>query len=201
MILFQAENEYYNANLNAGTCDNYTSYDRPYNDCDADYMQGLLDMYRAAGIILPFIDNDSSAPPKGGIFAPEWRIDNSSKGDVDIWGHDSYPLGFDCRNPSVWPDGYLVTTDYERQQMLSPSRFQAISEFQGGTFDRWGVGFPFLSWSYDINLKQGTGFEKCTQMYNEEFERVFMKNNFASAPGLVNVYMTFVGIFLKSSTM
>ncbi|CZR62889.1 related to beta-galactosidase [Phialocephala subalpina] len=177
VILFQPENEYYNANLNAGTCDNYTSYDRPYNDCDADYMQGLLDMYRAAGIVLPFIDNDSSAPPKGGIFAPEWRIDNSSKGDVDIWGHDSYPLGFDCSNPTVWPDGYLYTIGYERQQILSPSRFEAITEFQGGTFDQWG----------------GTGYKKCIQMYNEEFERVFMKNNFASAPGLINVYMTFGG--------
>lgn len=142
VILFQAENEYYNANLDAGTCVNYTSYDRPYTDCDADYMQGLLDMYRAAGIILPFIDNDSSAPPKGGIFAPEWRIDNSSKGDVDIWGHDSYPLGFNCSNPTIWPDGYLSTIGYERQQTLSPSRFEAITEFQGGTFDQWGVSFP-----------------------------------------------------------
>jgi hypothetical protein len=64
-----------------------------------------------------------------------------------------------------------------------------------------GVWVSLSKWSYDTNLKQGTGFEKCTQMYNEEFERVFMKNNFASAPGLVNVYMTFVGISLNFSTM
>lgn len=102
-------------------------------------MQGLLDMYRAAGIILPFIDNESSTPPKGGIFAPEWRINNSSKGDVDTWGYDTYPLGFNCSVPSVWPDGDLPANNYAQQQILSPLRFEAVMEFQGGTYDVWGV--------------------------------------------------------------
>lgn len=31
-----------------------------------------------------------------------------------------------------------------------------------------------------LTMKQGTGYEKCAEMYNMEFERVFNKNNLAA---------------------
>jgi hypothetical protein len=34
-----------------------------------------------------------------GIFAPGYVVNGTTEGDVDIYGHDSYPLGFDCASP------------------------------------------------------------------------------------------------------
>ena len=57
-------------------------------------MQDVQDWYRDAGIVLPFISNDGYAY---GNFAPGTGV-----GAVDIYGYDSYPLGFNCAKPSVW---------------------------------------------------------------------------------------------------
>lgn len=55
---------------------------------NGEYMRYVEDQYRKAGIVVPFIDND--ARPQG-VFAP-----GNNTGSVDIYGHDGYPLGFDC---------------------------------------------------------------------------------------------------------
>ncbi len=34
-----------------------------------------------------------------GIFAPGYVVNGTTEGDVDIYGHDAYPLGFDCASP------------------------------------------------------------------------------------------------------
>ena len=60
-------------------------------------MQQVEDSYREAGIVVPFISNDGF---DYGNFAP-----GTGLGQVDIYGHDSYPLGFNCRNPYVWSGG------------------------------------------------------------------------------------------------
>jgi hypothetical protein len=52
-----------------------------------------------------------------------------------------------------------------------------IPEFQGGSFDPWG----------------GSGFENCAILTNEDFEKVFYKNNFASGLKIVSYYMTYGG--------
>jgi hypothetical protein len=52
-----------------------------------------------------------------------------------------------------------------------------IPEFQGGSFDPWG----------------GSGFENCAILTNEDFEKVFYKNNFASGLKIVSHYMTYGG--------
>jgi beta-galactosidase len=52
-----------------------------------------------------------------------------------------------------------------------------IPEFQGGSFDPWG----------------GAGFDNCAILTNEDFEKVFYKNNFASALKIVSYYMTYGG--------
>ena len=52
-----------------------------------------------------------------------------------------------------------------------------IPEFQGGSFDPWG----------------GSGFYNCSILTNEDFEKVYYKNNFASGLKIVSYYMTYGG--------
>jgi hypothetical protein len=84
-----------------------------------------------------------------------------------------YPLGFDCANPYTWPDNALPTDWLSSHLSQSPSTPYSISEFQGGSFDPWG----------------GQGFANCTILLNEEFERVFYKNNYAIGVTIFNIYM------------
>lgn len=52
-----------------------------------------------------------------------------------------------------------------------------IPEFHGGSFDPWG----------------GEGFENCAILTNDDFEKVFYRNNFASGLKIVSYYMTYRG--------
>ena len=146
--------------------------------------------YRDAGIVVPFINNDAckysqvnlylpvlTALGNGGLFAPGEVVNGTTIGDVDIYGHDSYPLGFDCANPSTWPAGSLPTYFHASHEQESPSTFYSLDEFQGGSFDPWG----------------GVKYEKCADLLNMEFERVFYKNDFASGAALLNLYMIYGG--------
>ena len=136
---------------------------------NADYFQAVEDMYRNNGIVVPFVSND--AAPLG-RFAP-----GTGKGEVDIYGHDGYPLGFDCANPYTWPDNSIPTVYLADHLAQSPSTPFTISEFQGGSFDPWG----------------GQGFAKCTALLGPEFERVFYKNNYAVKVAIFNLYMVYGG--------
>jgi hypothetical protein len=73
-----------------------------------------------------------------GLFAPGEVVNGTTIGDVDIYGHDSYPMGFDCSNPSVWVAGSIPTYFHASHEQESPSTFYAIPEFQGGSIDFWG---------------------------------------------------------------
>ena len=95
---------------------------------DNDYMQYVEDQFRNAGIVVPFISNDAAAL---GNFAP------GKPAAVDIYGHDGYPLGFDCANPTVWPAGDLPTNWHTLHLNQSPSTPYSLVEFQGGSFDPW----------------------------------------------------------------
>lgn len=108
IILYQPENEY------SGACCGYTGFP------DGAYMQYVEDQARKAGIVVPFINNDASP---GGHNAP-----GTGKGAVDIYGHDSYPLGFDCANPSTWPAGNLPTNFYTTHMRQSPSTPYSLVE-------------------------------------------------------------------------
>jgi beta-galactosidase GanA len=156
VILLQPENE-------------YTQAAPGIQFPNGDYFAYVEQQYRNAGIVLPFISND--AAPKG-IFAP-----GNGTGSVDIYGHDGYPLGFDCANPSTWPDGSLPTNYHILHLEEAPTGPYAIVEFQGGSFDPWG----------------GPGFGKCTTLLNQEFERVFYKNDFSFGVTIFNIYMTYGG--------
>ncbi|KAI1333569.1 glycoside hydrolase family 35 protein [Xylariaceae sp. FL0016] len=136
---------------------------------DGEYMEYVKQQLRSAGIVVPFINNDGSPD---GHNAP-----GTGLGEVDIYGHDGYPLGFDCAHPTTWPDGNLPTDWIALHEEQSPTTPYSIVEFQGGSFDPWG----------------GWGFEQCSQLVNHEFERVFYKNNYAAGVTIYNLYMIFGG--------
>lgn len=156
VILYQPENEYTN-----GCC----GEEFP----DPDYFQYVIDQARDAGIVVPMISNDASPD---GHNAP-----STGKGAADIYGHDSYPLGFDCANPSVWPEDNLPTNFWTLHEEQSPTTPYSLVEFQAGAYDPWG----------------GPGFAACADLVNHEFERVFYKNNFSFRVAIFNLYMIFGG--------
>ncbi|KAF4460997.1 beta-galactosidase [Fusarium albosuccineum] len=155
VILFQPENEYSAAD---GV---------PFPS--QEYLKYVNDQARNAGIVVPLINNDAW---QGGTGAP-----GSGIGAVDIYGHDGYPVGFDCANPYEWPKDKLPTTWHEEHMKISPNTPYSIIEFQGGAFDPPG----------------GWGFEQCSVLTNHEFARVFYKNNLAAGVTIFNIYMTFGG--------
>lgn len=54
---------------------------------DVNYIQAVNQLYRDAGIVVPFINNEASPI---GLFTP------GEPGGPDIYGHDSYPIGWTC---------------------------------------------------------------------------------------------------------
>ncbi|CAG8954507.1 hypothetical protein HYFRA_00004420 [Hymenoscyphus fraxineus] len=163
IILVQPENEYTGA---SGPVEG--GYPDPV------YFAYIKKQLKDAGIVVPLISNDAS--PKG-TFAPGSTWNGTQEGNVDIYGHDAYPVGFDCANPTVWPENGLPTNYHEVHEAQSPSTLFSIVEFQGGAFDPWG----------------GLGFAQCSELVNHEFERVYYKNNFASGATFFNIYMIFGG--------
>ncbi|KAI0847619.1 glycoside hydrolase family 35 protein [Daldinia vernicosa] len=155
VILYQPENEY-----TVGVSIPFPS---------GKYMKYVEDQARNAGIVVPLISND--AAPLG-TNAP-----GTGLGAVDIYGHDAYPVMFDCRNPSTWPPLALSGIYYQTHKLQSPSTPFSLLEFQGGAYDPWG----------------GPGFNNCAAFINHEFERVFFKNNFAAGATIHNIYMIFGG--------
>jgi Glycosyl hydrolases family 35 len=101
IILYQPENEY------TGACCGVDNFP------DGSYMQYVEDQARNAGIVVPLINNDASPD---GHNAPGTGV-----GAVDIYGHDNYPLGFDCANPATWPSGALPTNFHTLHEQESPT--------------------------------------------------------------------------------
>ena len=127
-----------------------------------------------------------------GLFAPGEVVDGTTEGDVDIYGHDAYPLGFDCADPYTWPAGSIPTYYHGSHEQQSPSTLYSLDEFQGGSFDPWGgLVCSFISNIVEKRLQTNImqGFDQCAILLNMEFERVFYKNNFASGAALLSIYM------------
>ncbi|KAE8555102.1 hypothetical protein EYB25_003650 [Talaromyces marneffei] len=155
IILYQPENE-------------YSKFTGRYSN-DPRYMQDIMDTARDAGITVPFINNDADAYG--------YNVPGSGVGAVDIYGFDSYPLGFHCGDPHSWPFRGLPTDFNRHHQQQSPSTPFSLVEFQAGSFDPW----------------HGSGFENCAALTGVEFQRVFYKNNIAAGVRLMNLYMIFGG--------
>ncbi|SMR58814.1 unnamed protein product [Zymoseptoria tritici ST99CH_1E4] len=161
VILVQPENEY------SGAAKNVPEFPDPV------YWSKVEDQLRKSGIVVPFISNDNH---NHGYFAPGPPPQNPAV-SVDIYGHDGYPLGFDCANPETWPDNHLPTNFGEQHLNQSSSTPFSLVEFQGGSFDPWG----------------GPGFTKCGQLLGPEFQRVFYKNDFSFGVTFFSIYMTYGG--------
>ncbi|EME80492.1 glycoside hydrolase family 35 protein [Pseudocercospora fijiensis CIRAD86] len=156
VILLQPENEF-----------------SPYPELpDPVYWNHVEHQYRNAGIVVPFINNDS---PPYGYFAP--GPPQRFNAVVDIYGHDGYPVGFDCANPDQWLDARLPSDWGDLHQKQSPSTPYSLVEFQGGSFDPWG----------------GSGFINCSKLTGPEFQRVFNKNNYGFGVTIFNTYMAYGG--------
>ncbi|KAK3310903.1 glycoside hydrolase family 35 protein [Chaetomium strumarium] len=155
VILYQPENEYSVSRTLIG-----------FNFPDPGYMQYVEDQARKGGIIVPSINNDAWL---GGHNAPGTGV-----GQVDLYGHDLYPLDPDC-NDMAWEKGALRETQYSMHLNISPTTPYAIPE--GGVLDYWG----------------GSGFSRCAERFNHEQTRVFYKNNFAAGAKIFNIYMMFGG--------
>ena len=104
VILLQPENEYTSAASNVLFP-------------DVHYFEYVEQQFRNAGIVVPLISNDA-APD--GYFAP------GKPGAVDIYGHDSYPLGFDCEYSNSGDDR-LLTVQVRTHMIGLPVIYQQIS--------------------------------------------------------------------------
>ncbi|KAI0435132.1 glycoside hydrolase family 35 protein [Xylaria sp. FL1042] len=130
---------------------------------DSTYIEAVNQQYRDAGVAVPLVNNEASII---GLFTPD------KPGGPDIYGHDSYPIGWDCANPeNNWTPGKLPTDWRQLHLELSPNTPYSIPEFQGGAIDSWG----------------GPGLEGCAVMANHEFERIFHKNTFSFGIKLFNI--------------
>jgi beta-galactosidase GanA len=94
-------------------------------------------------------------------------------GALDIDGWDSYPQGFDCSNPSVWHG----VPDYSAQRASLTDRPLYFPEYQGGAFDPWG----------------GAGYDRCRQLTDADFEKVFYDTNIGVGSTMQSFYMTYGG--------
>lgn len=108
VILYQPENEY------SGSCCGVTPFP------DGVYMQYVENQARNAGIVVPFINNDNH--PHG------YNAPGTGAGAVDIYGHDDYPLGFTCGNPTQWKANLLPTNFRTLHEEQSPSTPYALVE-------------------------------------------------------------------------
>ena len=58
-------------------------------------------------------------------------------------------------------------------------------QFQGGSFDPWG----------------GLGFDQCSVLLNNEFERVFYKNDYSFGVTIFNLYMVGIAYIYINETI
>ncbi|KAL4895785.1 glycoside hydrolase superfamily [Aspergillus ambiguus] len=166
VILYQPENEY-----SGGCCGAKFP--------DGDYMQYVIDQARNAGILVPMISNDAYT---GGHNAPGTGV-----GEVDIYGHDSYPLGFDCfqagafdpwGGPGFDKCAALVNHEFERVFYKNDFSFGvAILNLYmtfGGT--NWGnLGHPGGYTSYDY----GSPLSETRNITREKYSELKLIGNFA----------------------
>lgn len=156
VIAFQAENEY--------------TFGASWVEWpDVEFIDSTNQLFRDAGIVVPFINNEAAAI---GLFVP------GEPGGPDIYGHDNYPVGWTCSQPGNWTVGSLPTYFRELHMEQSPDTPYAIPEFQGGAIAYWGG-------SWDL--------EDCATYVGPEELRMFYKNSLSFGSTIFNLYMTYGG--------
>ncbi|KAG8163946.1 hypothetical protein KVR01_005864 [Diaporthe batatas] len=156
VIAFQAENE-------------YTFGADWVKWPDVEFIETTNQLFRDAGIVVPFINNEAAAV---GLFVP------GEPGGPDIYGHDNYPVGWTCSQPGNWTVDGLPTYFREVHLEQSPNTPYAIPEFQGGAIAYWGG-------SWDL--------EDCATYIGPEELRMFYKNSLSFGSTIFNLYMTYGG--------
>lgn len=156
VVAFQAENE-------------YTFGASWVQWPDVEYIDNVNKLFRDAGIVVPFINNEAAAI---GLFVP------GEPGGPDIYGHDNYPIGWTCSQPDNWTVGALPTNFRELHLEQSPTTPYAVPEFQGGAISYWGG-----SWDLD----------DCAAFIGPEAERIFYKNSLSFGSTILNRYMVYGG--------
>lgn len=142
-----------------------------YGGGDKEYFAYVRDQFINNSITVPLINND---------VGPYGQQTPGGIDGVDIYGHDGYPLGFDCSNPTRWPEGAGIDAmrDWHIRHLdQSPDTPYSVIEFQGGSYDPWG----------------GPGFDKCNTLIDHEFERVFYKELASFGITIQNIYMIYGG--------
>ncbi|KLU89827.1 hypothetical protein MAPG_08796 [Magnaporthiopsis poae ATCC 64411] len=156
VILFQPENEYSST----------TGATKPFPD--GEYVQYVIDQARAAGVVVPMINNDQS---HSGNLVPK-----KGPGSPDIYGHDAYFWGpDDCERPDFWRNADFGWGT--KHMNISPTTPYSVVEFQGGSWMSWG----------------GPGYDKCAQLMNADFMSIFYKTTFGMGAKLLGSYMTVGG--------
>ncbi|KAJ7264004.1 glycoside hydrolase family 35 protein [Mycena haematopus] len=156
IILVQAENEF-----TAGTL-------------QSPYMEAILTLYRANGVVVPITHNDQHGGLNGN-FSPDLPGVH-----VDIYCGDSYPQG-----TNSWAQ--VQSVYYSNHEAVAPSNPLCLAEFGGGFLLSWGAT-PF----------GGTGYEKYSApgglgLTNADYENVFYKENYAQTATILSIYMLFGG--------
>ncbi|KAJ3482157.1 hypothetical protein NLI96_g7176 [Meripilus lineatus] len=150
IILVQAENEF-----SAGTG-------------RSDYMQNIIDTFRANGVTIPITHNDQHAGAAGN-FSP----DLPGTGRVNIYCGDTYPQG-----ASRWSQ--VQTVYYSNHQAVAPNNPLCLAEFGGGFLLGWASG-----------NRTGTGYEKYSgDLTDASYENVFYKDAYAQR---ATIFMLFGG--------
>jgi beta-galactosidase GanA len=135
VILYQVENELF------------------HSDASTDaYMAELEAKAKADGIDVPLTGNSSDTF-------------EGTSGNPQIPGYDSYPLGFNCADPSGFGNPPTFSAE--------PGKPLMLPEFQGGSYDAWG----------------GSGYANCYALTGPDFENVFYKSNLADGVTIQSNYM------------
>jgi beta-galactosidase GanA len=135
VILYQVENELFDS-----------------EPATNDYMADLEAKAHADGINVPLTGNSSDTF-------------EGTNGNQQIPGYDSYPLGFNCANPSGFGNPPTFSAE--------PGVPLMLPEFQGGSYDSWG----------------GSGYANCYALTGPDFENVFYKSNLADGVTIQSNYM------------
>ncbi|KAF5316479.1 hypothetical protein D9619_006705 [Psilocybe cf. subviscida] len=152
IILVQAENEY-----SASTNNNI-------------YMQAIIDLYRANGIVVPITHNDQHAGANGN-FSPD-----KPGTHVDIYCGDSYPQG-----ANSWAQ--VQSVYYSNHLASAPTDPLCLAEVGGGFLLGWGSV-----------ARGGTGYEKYSNdLTDATYENVFYKDSYGQTVTMLNIYMVFGG--------
>jgi hypothetical protein len=160
------------------------------------YMNAVYKQYHDAGIVVPLVSNDVGTD---GNNAP------GKPAPVDIYGHDGYPMGFDCTKPDIWDKAKLRIDYREKHLRDSPSTPYTVPEVCFPKHDicsntnrylvsRVGI-FQSRTCCHAKNVSgsfdpwNGVGWDKCVQLTDAAFERVYYKNMFSFGITIFNIYM------------